>query len=242
MKAVFDHSEPAARGLATFWFRPEKPVRYTAGQFTELYLPHAADERGERRWFTLSSSPTEPLPAITTRFAAEHERSSSFKRELAALQPGAPVVLAEPMGDFVLPKDASLPLLFVAAGAGITPVRSMAKYLADSGEKRRAQLLYAVRTSEDLAFLDIFAAAGITVTPLVKVPPTQETNRHIGGAHSAGHKLTSERILQSIGGDSPSIYLSGPEVMVEKLFKELRAAGIPGERLVVDYFHGYAPI
>ncbi|HSW98586.1 MAG TPA: FAD-dependent oxidoreductase [Candidatus Saccharimonadales bacterium] len=232
MKAVFDHAEPVANRLVTFWFRPEKPVRYVAGQFTELYLPHTADARGERRWFTLSSSPTEPLLAITTRFAADNERHSSFKRELARLQPGTEVVLAEPMGDFVLPKDTSIPLLFVAAGAGITPVRSMAKYLADSGEKRHAQLLYAVSRAEDLAFADIFGAAGIQLTPLVKTQPAA----HGGGA------LTSKRILQHIGGAAPYVYLSGPEIMVESLFRELRAVGIPGERLVVDYFHGYGSV
>src|SRR6185369_15796787 len=103
----------------SFWFRPERPVDYIAGQFTEIYLPHSgADSRGERRWFTLSSSPTDALVSITTQFIPTE--GSTFKKELFGLRPGAALKLADPMGDFVLPKDPSIPLLFIAGGLGIT--------------------------------------------------------------------------------------------------------------------------
>jgi ferredoxin-NADP reductase len=238
VKAVFDHAEIVARGLTTFWFKPSKPVRYVAGQFTELYLPHGADTRGERRWFTLSSSPTEPLLSITTKFARE---GSTYKKELLALKPGAAVTLAEPMGDFVLPKDQSIPLLFVAAGAGITPVRSMIKYLHDSGEHRRVQVVYGVHNLDELAFSDLFGAYTEAFTPVIKQPPAGSA----GYAGEAG-SLTTERILGFLrdfdGGDQTYIYLSGPEQMVETFFKELKIAGMSEDRLVADYFQGYAPV
>jgi len=87
----------------TFYFRPEQPLSYTAGQFTELTIPHKRpDERGLKRWFTLSSSPTSELLSITTKF--NNDKSSSFKKALFGLKPGAELTMAEPMGDFVLPK------------------------------------------------------------------------------------------------------------------------------------------
>src|SRR5690349_12906121 len=123
MNVIFDHAEDTADHIKTFWFKPEKPVKYTAGQFTEIYLPHDnADNRGQRRWFTVSSSPTDPMVSITTKFATEH--GSTFKQTLAALKPGTPLKLADPMGDFVLPKDPSIPLIFVAGGIGVTPMHS----------------------------------------------------------------------------------------------------------------------
>jgi ferredoxin-NADP reductase len=235
VKAVFDHAEAVAKGLTTFWFRPAKPVRYIAGQFTELYLPHTADNRGERRWFTLSSSATEPLLGITTTFA---EKGSTFKKALLALVPGAEVILAEPMGDFVLPKDQSIPLLFVAAGAGVTPVRSMVTYLRDAGEHRRVQIIYGVHDLRELAFADLFGAYAASFTPVIKQPPA--------GFTGETGSLTTERILDFLhdfdGGDQTYIYLSGPEPMVETFFKELKIAGISEDRLVTDYFHGYSPI
>lgn len=62
MQVVFDHSKDEAANITTFFFRPEKPVQYTAGQFIELTIPHEnPDDRGQKRWFTLSSSPTDEV-------------------------------------------------------------------------------------------------------------------------------------------------------------------------------------
>src|SRR5688572_28479949 len=186
MNVILDHTEDIAENIKTFWFKPAKPVHYVAGQFTELYLPHdGADDRGTRRWFTLSSSPTEPLVSITTKFS---DPGSSFKRTLAGLKPGTALALASPMGDFVLPKDASRPLVFVAGGMGITPMRSMIKYLLDCHEQRDIHLIYAVTKREELAFEPLFTAYGLKFTTVIKNPPQGYT----GEAGS----LSAERILQ----------------------------------------------
>lgn len=237
MKATLVRTDTITPHMKTFWFEPEKQVQYVAGQYTQLYLPHAnTDNRGDKRWFTLSSSPTEPLVSITTKFA--DARSSSFKQVLQALTPGVDVHLAEPMGDFVLPKDMTIPILFAAGGAGITPVRSMIKYLADSGEMRNVQLLHSAATQEELAFCALFKE----YKPLYYQPIVKNAHRDWPGETGA---LMTERILQAVGtGNSADglIYLSGPEILVEKLDKELRQAGIAPERLVTDFFHGYRDV
>lgn len=237
MKATLVRIDTVTPNVKTFWFKPEKPMQYVAGQYTQLYLPHAnTDNRGDKRWFTLSSSPTESLVSITTKFA--DARSSSFKQILHALAPGARVHLAEPMGDFVLPKDVTIPILFAAGGAGITPVRSMIKYLKDRGETRSVQLLHSAGSEEELAFYALFKEyKPLYYQPIVK-------NAHPGWPGKAG-TLTTERILQAAGTGSSAnslIYLSGPEVLVEKLDKELRQAGVAPERLVTDFFHGYRDV
>lgn len=234
MNVTFDHSEDVARNIRTFWFKPERPVRYIAGQFTEIYLPHEdVDDRGVRRWFTLSSSPTDEMVSITTKFAAD--QGSTFKEHLAELKPGAPLKLADPMGDFVLPKDPSIPLIFVAAGMGITPVHSMIKWLQDTGEKRNIHLIYAVAEEDQLAFLPLFTSSDLAFTPVVKSP----------SAHYVGQigSLTTDKILELAPDDGESyIYLSGPEPMTETFFKEFQAKGVNPDRLITDYFPGYPVI
>src|SRR5690606_27786597 len=129
-------------------FEPEIPIRYIAGQYIELFIPHSnPDKRKERRWFTLSSSPTEDLLAITTRLITP--KKSSFKNALNNLRIGDEIKMLPPMGDFVLPKDESLPLIFVAKGIGVTPFRSMLKYLNDSHKKRSIKLIYVIDNSND---------------------------------------------------------------------------------------------
>jgi ferredoxin-NADP reductase len=225
MNVTFSHSEDITPSIKTLWFQPEKPVRYQAGQFTELHLEHAnPDERGIRRWFTLSSSPTEPLVAITTKFADD---GSSYKNALASLQPGVQLKLADPMGDFVLPKDTSIPLTFVAGGMGISPVRSIVKWLLDIGETRNIHIIYSANKPEDLAFDELFNSSGFNYTKVV----TSSEN---------GSRLTTERIME-LGNfeNNGLIYLSGPETMIETLNSNLLAAGINDQRIVPDFFPGY---
>jgi ferredoxin-NADP reductase len=228
MNVTFSHSENITPSIKTLWFKPEAPVRYQAGQFTELHLEHESpDDRGIRRWFTLSSSPTEPLVAITTKFV---DNGSSFKGTLSAIQPGVPLKLADPMGDFVLPKDTSIPLTFVAGGMGISPVRSIVKWLLDTGESRDVQIIYSASQPEDLAFDELFKSSGFKYTTVV----TNSEN---------SSRLTTERILD-LGNfkNNGLIYLSGPEIMIETLNGDLIAAGIDDQRIVPDFFPGYTAI
>src|SRR5579884_245909 len=152
MKVVLDHSQAEADNIRTFFFKPEIPVQFTAGQYAEWSLPHPhADKRGAKRWFTISSSPNEPLLSITTKLDAE--KGSSFKKRLFQLQPGYEATLNGPFGDFVLPKLIQTPLIFVAGGIGITPFHSMLQWLAETNETRPIKLLYAVRSEDEIIFI-----------------------------------------------------------------------------------------
>jgi glycine betaine catabolism B len=231
IQVALDHTEAAAKNLRTFWFRPERPVNYIAGQFTEIYLPHDnPDNRGIKRWFTLSSSPTDGLVSITTRL--DPVRPSSFKQTLFALKPGAKLRLADPMGDFVLPKKKDIPIVFVAGGIGVTPMHSMIKWLVDTREQRNIHLFYAVHTLDEVAFRDLFEKAPIQFDMILAEPPADW--------EGMTGRLTTDVIWDLPGvQDHALIYLSGPEPMVEAFYKELKSKGVPEHRLVTDYFPGY---
>lgn len=234
MRATFQKRDQLTDIISTFWFKPEQPLRHTAGQFTELTLRHDnPDERGIKRWFTISSSPTEELVSITTKFAGE--TSSSFKKTLFALEPGAEVDLAEAMGDFVLPKLMQTPLIFVAGGIGLTPFHSIFEWLIATGEKRNIRFLYAVNNEDDIIWQDVFDKAGIHATIIVGDP-----SEAWGGLRG---RLDAETIL---GLEKPTddtlIYMSGPEQMVEALEADLQKRGIDKRQLVGDFFPGYPAI
>lgn len=221
MQVLFDHSEELTKGIRTFWFKPKKPISYIAGQFIELYLPHEkTDERGQKHWFTLSSSPTEPLLSITTRI---FYKRSTFKDTLLHLKPGTEVRMAEPMGDFILPKDKARRIVFVVAGIGITPMRSMVKWLKDSREKRQIHLIYAAKSEQMAVFKDLFEAYGAKIDLVLD------------------GSLNASKILKLIGELKPDhlIYLSGPEPMVEEFDKDLKKLGVKPEQLLTDFFPGY---
>lgn len=230
MRATLERSEMVAPNIVTYLFRPERPVRFDAGQFVELYVPHApVDDRGEWREFSLSNAPHEELISITTNFC---NPSSTFKQALKLLTPGTEVIMKDPMGDFVLPKDTSIPLVFVAAGLGSVPYVSMVKWLIERNEQRKIQLIHSVRTPDEFLFYDLWKLYDLDFVPLV----TRPDNTWKG---HAGH-LNVGRLLALMGPmENKLIYLAGPQSFIEPFYNELLAAGIPRSQLLLDYFPGY---
>ena len=239
MKATLVATHDLSGRVRTFMFKPEQLYAYIAGQFAELYLPHPdTDDRGDKRWFTLSSTPSEPLLAITADYYGPD--SSSFKRALWQLRPGQTAQLSDALGDFVAPKDVHTPLLFVAGGIGITPVRSIVKQLLDTHDMRQIYIWHSVSTQDDLYFEEIFTSYPARYQPLVQ-QPTREWKGQTG-------RITPDTIvsiLQPAGlhtAARPFIYLSGPETMAESLYEMLKKSGVPNHRLILDFFPGYTEI
>lgn len=231
MQAVFDHSQKEGSNIQTFFFKPERTMQYTAGQFAEWRLPHPnPDSRGTRRWFTISSSPNDEFITFSTRI--QDKAGSSFKHALATLQPGDEIQVSDAMGDFVLPKLIQTPLLFVAGGIGITPFHSILSGLAQTGEERDIKMLHAVRNEDDIIFQDTFEKAGVKPTIIVDQPSSAW-----GGERG---QLSAEKII-GLGqpAEDSLIYISGPEPLVEKLEKDLTKAGINKSQLVLDFFPNY---
>ena len=234
MKVVFNHRVDEATNISTFYFKSEQPVRYTAGQFIELTLDHEnPDDRGIKRWFTLSSSPTDELISITTKFTDNN--GSSFKSALKNLAPGAELKMSEPLGDFVLPKLVQTPLVFVAGGIGITPFHSIFSWLAATHQTRPIHFIYGVRNEDEIVFQDTISRAGITPTIVVSQP-----SEFWGGERG---QITAELIL-GLGKitDDTLIYTSGPNPMVNSVIKGLKAVGIQKHQIVMDGFSGYCEI
>lgn len=229
MNVTVDHIEPIAENIYTFWLKPDHRTTYIAGQYIEMYLPHDnPDDRGQKRWFTLSSSPTEELLAITTKHFGDPV--STFKQHLFALTPGDSLQISEPMGDFVLPKDTSIPLLFVVGGIGVTPVRSIVKWLSDTGEKRDIAIIYGSKSVAQIAYRDLFETYGVTLQILLS-----EADATWDGQTGT---ITAEHIKE-ISDENTLIYISGPEPLTEKLEAGLKASGTSPDKLVLDFFPGY---
>lgn len=203
-------------------FTPSRKLSFVPGQFMEWTLPHkGTDLRGNRRTFTIASSPTEADVHLGVKF---YEPSSSFKRALAAMKPGDTLAAGHIGGDFVLPTDPRQKLVLIAGGIGITPFRSMLKYLTDTGQKRDITLFYIVTDTKELAYKNVFQEAqaiGLKVVPM--------TNR-----------LTIDKLQREVPDYAErTYYLSGPPGLVKAYSGLLRGHGINNKHIVTDYFPGY---
>ena len=217
-------------------FEADKQLTFKAGQYLEWTLPHqAVDGRGNRRSFTIASSPTEPDIHLGVKL---YEPSSSFKRTLNALTPKDRIVADQLAGDFCLPSDQTKKLVFMAGGIGITPFRSMLKYLVDTEEKRDVILFYMVNNRDEAVYQDVIKQAedafGLKTAYVVS-----QGELPIGGRGLVG-RLTVEQLKQAIPDyANRHYYISGPNIMVEAYTQLLHKADVPARHIVTDYFSGY---
>jgi ferredoxin-NADP reductase len=214
-------------------FRPRKAVRFKAGQYMELTLPHAKqDVRGLRRTFSIASAPGDDLVRFGIRTAT---RSSSFKQHLLALQPGDTVAATAIGGDFVLPRDPSRPVLLVAGGIGVTPYVSHLEDLHRTATDRDAVLVYASSSSDDLAYAERLENQGHRV---LLVAPAAPATLPANWTYLGAGPLSADLLLSAVpDARGRTAYVSGPPSLVRSLKPALRRAGV--RRVHSDYFTGY---
>jgi ferredoxin-NADP reductase len=215
-------------------FLPDRKFAFDAGQYMEWTLPHVEfDNRGNRRAFTIASSPTEDTVQVGVKF---YTPSSMYKYEMSRMQPGDVMYASQLAGSFTLVRDQKVKLAFIAGGIGITPFRSMIKYLVDTDQNRDVILVYIVSKPEELAYADEFAAAervGVKMFPILSGSRQPEP-----GMISA--RLSKELIEKTVPDyNDRTFYISGPNAMVHSAKAMLRELDVDRLRIKTDHFSGY---
>ena len=199
---TLERIEQSAADTYDFIFRPGGRLAFQAGQYLEwtLGVPRP-DNRGNRRYFTVASAPSEDLVRLGVKF---YPGASAFKRALSALAPGDTIYAAQLAGTFTLPADPRKKLAFLAGGVGITPFRSMLRHLIDRREARPIIVLYGNETRDDIAYRHILDAAdralGIKTVYAVAQNPAPTTIRGSSTRSSCGERY---RIIGSARSTSP---------------------------------------
>ena len=215
-------------------FQPDRRLSYTPGQYMEWTLPGVPfDNRGNRRSFTIASSPTESTIQVGLKF---YEPSSAYKYTFSQLQPGDVIHANQLAGSFTLRSHEHEKLAFIAGGIGVTPFRSMVKYIIDNNLQTDVIMLYAAAQADELAYMDIFrdaAANGVNCIPIVTAP--NDTTSW------AVHASLDEKLIRAVIPDFAErrFYISGPNAMVDASKKYLKNLGVPRTMIMTDHFSGY---
>ncbi len=215
-----------------------RPPKFSPGQYAEWTLASdVSDTRGNRRYFTLASSPTEADVRLGVKF---YDNPSTFKKYLTQCKTGSSILAGSIAGDFTLPGDTKQKLVFIAGGIGVTPFRSMVKYLLDKNEERDSVLFYSNKTEEEIAYKGLFdeaAAAHMGFRVLYTltgkaIPPSWTGERGYVNAAMIAREVPDYK--------NRAFYISGPHSMVTAFKKTLRDMGIPRRNIKTDYFPGFA--
>ena len=97
-----DHKLKISSQVVAFYFKSVNKIDFIAGQYLQLTIPHASDDRGTTRFFSIASSPNEQYILLTIK-----KGESSFKKTLFALEQGDEIEAFGPMGKFII-EDQSL--------------------------------------------------------------------------------------------------------------------------------------
>jgi len=223
---IFKKKEKVAKNTWRFFFEPMSKFKFTPGQYLEWTYPHKnPDSRGVRRYFTISSAPDNKYVALTTRIATD--KGSSFKSAILNIKHGEKIIASSPKGDFVLPKDKNIPLVFIAGGIGITPYMSMSQWMIDKKEHRNIILLYANLNENNIAFkteLENAKQFGLKTEYIIT-----EKDGYI-----------DENMIQNKvpNWEERLFYVSGSEPMVQGVSKALNKMGV--RKIQRDFFPGYS--
>ncbi len=231
---TLERIEQSAVDSYDFVFRSPGKLAFQAGQYLEWTLGlDRSDNRGNRRYFTVASAPTEQSIRLGVKF---YPTSSAFKRALGAMKTGSTIHATQLAGDFILPANPEAKIAFLAGGIGITPFRSMLQYLVDRKEARPIVVLYGTEGQQDIAYRDVLDAAWreLGIKTLHAVAHGAEPGQYSG--------FIDERLVRAAIPDylERTFYISGPQAMVKALHAKLRAMGVRRSKIKVDYFPGFA--
>ena len=121
-----------------------KPADYsfTPGQATEISI-NKNDWKGEKRPFTFTSLPHQPLLEFTIKVYPEH---NGVTNQISQLKKGDELIIREVWGAINYKGEG----LFIAGGAGITPFLSIFRYLKSTNELGNNKLIFANKTKQDI--------------------------------------------------------------------------------------------
>jgi ferredoxin-NADP reductase len=219
--------------IYNYVFVPNKQFTFKAGQYMEWTLPGVSfDARGNRRSFTIASSPTEQTIQLGVKF---YNPTSAYKRRLSKMRPGDEVYVSQLAGNFTLNGQEHKKLAFIAGGIGITPFRSMIKYIVDSKEKVDITLIYVVGSPDEIAYRQEFTEASLYGVKFVPVITHSENSEgYVQG------KLDESLIVKLVPDLlERKFYISGPDTMVDSTKHYLTRLGVSRRFIKTDHFSGY---
>jgi propane monooxygenase reductase subunit len=202
---------------------------FKPGQYMDITIPGSKDVRS----FSMAN-----LPGGDLEFMIKIYPDGKFSSLLTdgELPVGTELEVTGPYGVFTLRSRANdRPLLFIGGGAGMAPILSLLRAMAQAGNPRPAVYYYGARTPSDLFHERELAQLAESLPNFRFVPALSHCSEdeQWSGERGLITEVVDRLEKQFDGMDA---YLCGPPPMVEAAVDLLVARGIPEERVYFDKF------
>lgn len=183
---------------------------YRAGQYALVSIRNSAEQM---RAYTISSTPgVSEYITLTIRRLDGGLGSEWLTRDVKR---GDYLWLSDAQGEFTCDNKASDKLLLLAAGCGVTPIMSMRRWLAKYRPEVDVQVIFSVRSPQDVIFADEWKNYPVTL-----VAENNATAGFLAG------RLTQE-ILRSVPDlAARTVMTCGPAPYMDQVEKDVKALGV----------------
>jgi ferredoxin-NADP reductase len=200
------------------------------GQHVDLRLTDP-DGYMAQRSYSIASAPEDPRLELTVERVDDGEVSTFLTEDL---RNGDALELRGPIGGYFV-WEAALggPLLLIAGGSGIVPLRAILRHRIASGSDVPVRLLYSVRTPADVIYRDELSR----MTEGVDLRFTYTREAPAGWTGYRG-RITGD-LLQEVAwpaAQQPRIYVCGPTEFVELAGRTLVHLGHDPLRIRLERF------
>jgi len=207
-------------------FKKPEGFTYEPGQFG--LFEHEIDGQLVKRSYSLSSSPTESFLQITVKRVPDGTMST----HLTHLRTKSHVRFMGPLGKFIF-HDKLKDVVFIAGGSGVSPFRSMIRYMEDKKLKTNITLIYGCRGSHDIILdheLHDFNKKYKNFNLFITLDhPEEGWEKHVGYINEECiREATNNKFLDKI------FYICGPPQMVNLVKKALLDMRIKDEDIKLD--------
>jgi naphthalene 1,2-dioxygenase ferredoxin reductase component len=203
------------------------PFTFSAGQYASL-----AFKGMPPRDYSMANRPEESLLEFHIRRMGAGSVSAYVADDLRL---GDPVVAEGPLGSAYLREQHEGPILAIAGGSGLAPIKSIVESALALGKRRPIHLYFGARDEGDIYLADHFAALAVRhdnfrFSPVLSAP-RMATQRRTGLVHEA--------VAADVDAfDGAKAYLAGPPAMVEAATALLvERLGLPREDVHADAFY-----
>lgn len=202
-------------------------LRFLAGQGVTLSVTGStANFRGD---YPVASCPCDDRNLIFHIRRPQNEERDEFAERLfsGALQANDAVSLFGPFGDFVLRKDSTNDIVFLACDTGFAPVKSLVEHAVASDVPGLIRLVWAA-TRPDGHYLENQCRAWADALDTFNYVALSAADETAAGTAAA------RRLLDEGGFAGRDLYLVGSSAFVTAAERALTAAGLPANQLRVE--------
>ncbi len=225
---------PRTPNVKSFRFGIKKEVTFKPGQF--FFVTIKIEGKEATKHFSFSNSPTEKGYVEFTKRITESEYSKALDR----LKIGDRAHLKMPLGSFTFEGEYEK-IAMLSGGIGITPIRSMCRFVADKRLPVDIVLLYGNNKEEDIIFkqdLDEISQVNKDMDIVYTLTsPDIDKKKWRGRTSYIDDKMIKEEIADY---KERVFYICGPPKMVESLIIILKGKlNIQEDKIKIEKFTGY---